>query len=120
MCIVFSWRLAIRRVLRRLYPDPPIPLDHDDAFTLLIAVVLSAQCTDVAVNKSTPALFERGGTPQAMSRLRVNTIRTLIATLGLAPTKARNIHALSKLLLERHQGRRTGSYSSSKTVSTHS
>jgi endonuclease-3 len=94
----------IQAELDRLYPDPPIPLTHDSAFTLLVAVVLSAQTTDARVNLVTPALFARARTPDAMARLRVEQIHGLIRTCGLAPAKAKNLQALSQLLLERHAG----------------
>jgi endonuclease-3 len=95
----------IRRELDALYPEQPIPLDHKDPFTLLVAVVLSAQTTDARVNLVTPALFARAPTPQAMSALAVEEIHDLIRTCGLAPGKAKNLSALSKLLIERHGGR---------------
>jgi endonuclease-3 len=92
----------IREQLEKLYPDPPIPLDHSDPFTLLIAVLLSAQTTDVRVNKVTPGLFAKAGTPAAMSKLSVEEILAQIRTCGLAPAKAKNIAALSKILVEKH------------------
>lgn len=91
-------------ILDELYPDPPIPLDHRDPFTLLIAVLLSAQTTDKKVNEVTPALFRRAPTPTAMVKLDVQEIATLIRQIGLAPTKAKNIAALSRILLDTHQG----------------
>ena len=94
----------IRIILNELYPAPPIPLVHQDAYTLLIAVLLSAQTTDARVNLVTPALFARAATPQAMSELEVEEILSFIRTCGLAPSKAKNIAALSRLLLERHGG----------------
>jgi endonuclease-3 len=94
----------IQEVLDSLYSDPPIPLDHDDAFTLLIAVLLSAQCTDKRVNTVTPGLFARARTPHAMAQVPVEEIRELIKTCGLSPQKAKAIHGLSQLLLERHGG----------------
>lgn len=94
----------ILRQLGELYPDPPIPLDHVDPFTLLIAVLLSAQTTDKKVNEVTPALFARAATPQAMSRLPVEEIRELIRQIGLAPTKAANISKLAGILVDRHGG----------------
>jgi len=94
----------IRSTLDSLLPDPPIPLDHKDPFTLLIAVLLSAQCTDAVVNQVTPALFKAADTPEAMSRLSPEQILSLIRRCGLAPTKSRNIHALSLQLLRDHQG----------------
>lgn len=94
----------IRAQLAALYPNPPIPLDHSDPYTLLIAVLLSAQTTDVRVNQVTPALFALARTPQAMAELPVERILAAIRTCGLAPAKAKNISALSRLLLERHGG----------------
>jgi endonuclease-3 len=86
------------------YPKPPIPLAHVDPFTLLVAVALSAQTTDARVNLVTPALFARAPDPAAMSRLDVAEILALIRTCGLAPGKAKNLSAMSKLLVERHGG----------------
>lgn len=90
--------------LEEFYPDPPIPLDHIDPFTLLLAVLLSAQTTDKKVNEITPALFARASTPEAMSELSVEEIRELIRQVGLAPTKAANISKLSKILVEQYGG----------------
>lgn len=90
--------------LAALYPDTPIPLDHRDAFTLLVAVLLSAQCTDKRVNLVTPALFAAAADPAAMVALGVPAIREIIRPCGLSPTKAKNIVALSQLLIDRHQG----------------
>jgi endonuclease III len=90
--------------LDELFPRPDIPLDHEDPFTLLVSVVLSAQCTDARVNLTTPALFARASTPAEMARLRVSTIEQIIRPCGLAPAKSKNIHRLSQLLLERHGG----------------
>lgn len=95
----------IRSVLDELYPDPPIPLAHKDPFTLLVAVVLSAQTTDARVNLVTPALFARADTPAKMARLDVAEILELVKTCGLAPAKAKNIWALSRMLVEQHGGR---------------
>ncbi|MEB3296079.1 MAG: endonuclease III [Cyanobacteriota bacterium] len=92
----------IRRRLAEHYPETPVPLDHSDAFTLLIAVLLSAQCTDKKVNEVTPALFAAGPTPEAMAELSEAQILGHIRQLGLARTKARNVKRLSELLLERH------------------
>jgi endonuclease-3 len=90
--------------LDQLYPQPPIPLRHVDPYTLLVAVLLSAQTTDARVNLVTPALFERAPTPAAMVQVPVAEILQMIRTCGLAPAKAKNIHRLSELLLERHGG----------------
>lgn len=95
----------IRAILDERYPQVPIPLDHVDAFTLLVAVVLSAQCTDARVNLVTPALFERAATPRAMARLAESEILGLIRSCGLAPSKARNLRALAQQLVDRHGGR---------------
>jgi endonuclease-3 len=92
------------RELDRLYPDPPIPLDHKDPYTLLIAVLLSAQCTDVRVNKTTPHLFARADNPADMVRLTVEEIAAIIRPCGLAPMKSQGIHGLSQILLEKYQG----------------
>jgi endonuclease-3 len=90
--------------LEELFPRPAIPLDHEDPFTLLIAVVLSAQCTDARVNLTAPHLFARARTPEEMARLRPSTIERIIRPCGLAPAKSKNIHRLSQILLERHGG----------------
>ena len=94
----------IHRSLEEYFPEVPIPLDHRDSFTLLVAVLLSAQTTDKKVNEVTPALFERAGNPQAMAQMEVEEIRKLIAAIGLAPTKAKNLKRLSEMLLELHDG----------------
>ncbi|DAC35893.1 MAG TPA: endonuclease III [Candidatus Poseidoniales archaeon] len=94
----------IMAMLEELYPETPVPLDHRNPFELLVAVLMSAQTTDLKVNEVTPALFERGPTPAAMSALPVEEIQSIIRFVGLAPTKAKNIRRLSELLLERHQG----------------
>ena len=91
--------------LGRLYPETPIPLNHGDAYTLLIAVLLSAQCTDVRVNQVTPSLFALASTPEKMAGLAVSEIERLVRPCGLGPQKARAIRDLSRLLLERHGGR---------------
>ena len=94
-------------VLERLnhrYPETPIPLDHSDPFTLLIAVLLSAQCTDKKVNEVTPALFAAGPTPKAMASLDESEIWSLIRQLGLAKTKAKHVRRLSEMLLSEHDG----------------
>ena len=95
----------IGEILDSLYAIPDIPLAHEDAYTLLIAVLLSAQCTDERVNQVTPVLFARAHTPQAMVKLSVPEIRAIIRPCGLSPAKSANIHALSRLLLERHGGK---------------
>ncbi len=94
----------IDRRLAELYPETPVPLEHRDAFTLLIAVLLSAQCTDKRVNEVTPRLFARAATPAAMAGVPVEEIQAIIRPCGLAPQKAKAIAGLSRLLLERHGG----------------
>ena len=94
----------VDRRLAELYPETPVPLDHKDAFTLLIAVLLSAQCTDKRVNLVTPELFAVADHPHAMARVPVEEIRRIIRPCGLSPQKARAIAGLSRLLLERHGG----------------
>ncbi len=94
----------IDRRLAGLYPETPVPLDHRDAFTLLIAVLLSAQCTDRRFNTVTPRLFALADTPAAMARVPEERIREIIRPCGLSPQKARAIAGLSRLLLERHGG----------------
>jgi endonuclease-3 len=99
----------IHAQLEALYPTTPIPLDHTDPFTLLVAVMLSAQTTDKKVNEVTPALFAEAPNPAAMAALEVEQIRQLIRAIGLAPTKAKNLKRMSALLLERHGGQVPGS-----------
>jgi endonuclease-3 len=94
----------ITEILDAIYPAPDIPLQHVDAFTLLVAVMLSAQTTDRKVNQVTPALFARAGTPAAMAALEVEEIRDLVREVGLAPTKAKNVRETARLLVERHGG----------------
>lgn len=90
--------------LERLYPTTPIPLDHKDPFTLLIAVLLSAQCTDERVNKITPLLFAKADNPFDMVKLSVEEIRLIIRPCGLSPKKSAAIHALSGILIEKYKG----------------
>ncbi|KIG17077.1 Endonuclease III [Enhygromyxa salina] len=94
----------ILAILDELYPDPPIPLRHQDPFTLLIAVLLSAQTTDARVNEVTPALFNDGPTPATMAALSTATILRHIRTLGLAPTKAKRVKALAQQLVDEFDG----------------
>lgn len=94
----------LRRRLQELYPETPIPLDHKDPYTLLIAVLLSAQCTDVRVNLVTPALFALADNPHAMMRVPVPEIQAIIRPCGLSPKKAAAISELSKILVEKHGG----------------
>tara|TARA_Y100000768_G_scaffold361813_1_gene320167 strand:- start:488 stop:1138 length:651 start_codon:yes stop_codon:yes gene_type:complete len=95
-------RIAV--MLEEFYPETPVPLDHENDFQLLVAVLMSAQTTDLKVNQVTPALFSKAPTPDAMVKLSVETILSDIRQVGLAPTKAKNIHRLSQLLVERHNG----------------
>lgn len=90
--------------LERLYPVTPIPLNHRDPYTLLIAVLLSAQCTDVRVNSITPMLFAKANTPQNMIQLEISEIETIIRPCGLAPQKSKAIWNLSKIICDKHQG----------------
>ena len=94
----------ILKQLQDLYPSPDAPLDHSDAFSLLIAVMLSAQTTDKKVNEVTPQLFELAKTPEEMQKVPVPKILETIRQLGLAPTKARNVQKIAALLVERHDG----------------
>ena len=102
----------IQKLLEQLYPDPPIPLDHSDPFTLLVAVLLSAQCTDVRVNLVTPELFLAAPDPAAMAKLGAESIHRLIRTCGLAPQKSKAIASLSRILIERHGGDVPGDFES--------
>ncbi len=102
-----SLQMKVKRIqaaLDKAHPDPPIPLEHVDPFTLLVAVVLSAQTTDKMVNQVTPRLFARARTPQAMAKLSVAEIHGLIREVGLGPAKARALKGLSEMLLEKHGG----------------
>jgi len=96
--------IFIMEKLEELYPETPIPLDHKDAYTLLIAVLLSAQCTDERVNRITPLLFKKADSPKKMVKLTVEEIENIIRPCGLAPRKARAIHELSQILLDKHKG----------------
>lgn len=94
----------VQRELERLYPEVPIPLDHTDPYTLMVAVALSAQTTDKKVNQVTPNLFRVAGTPEKMAKLEVSEIKELIKEIGLSNTKAKNLKRMAELLLERHRG----------------
>tara|TARA_R110000868_G_scaffold173153_3_gene409200 strand:+ start:1766 stop:2425 length:660 start_codon:yes stop_codon:yes gene_type:complete len=91
--------------LNKLYPEIPIPLDHKDPYTLLIAVLLSAQCTDVRVNQITPLLFAEANNPYDMIKLSVEDIKAIIRPCGLSPMKSKGIYGLSKILIEKHDGK---------------
>lgn len=95
----------ITQMLEELYPETPVPLDHSDPYTLLIAVLLSAQCTDERVNKITPFLFERADNPTDMIHLEVDEIKSIIRPCGLSPRKSKAIYDLSQILLDEHQGK---------------
>lgn len=94
----------IQQKLEALYPEIPIPLDHKDAYTLLIAVLLSAQCTDVRVNQITPLLFARADNPADMLKLSVDEIREIIKPCGLSPMKSKGIYGLSEIIMRKHGG----------------
>jgi endonuclease-3 len=96
--------LEISTILEKLYPETPIPLDHKDSYTLLIAVLLSAQCTDARVNTITPLLFSKADNPHDMIKLSVEEIRSIIKPCGLSPRKSRAIFELSEILIKKHQG----------------
>ena len=96
--------IYIRKELQRLYPETPIPLDHDSIYTLLIAVLLSAQCTDVRVNQVTPELFSLANNPFDMALVDPNEIRNIIRPCGLSPKKSKAIAELSKILCEKYEG----------------
>ncbi len=100
----------ILNILHKLYPNPEIPLDHKDAYTLLVSVLLSAQCTDVMVNKVTPRLFKLADNPYDMLKLSVDEIREIIRPCGLSPMKSKGIAGLSKILVEKYDGRVPGSF----------
>ncbi|HQV51874.1 MAG: endonuclease III [Flavobacteriales bacterium] len=94
----------VQETLERLYPEPAIPLDHRDPYTLLVSVLLSAQCTDKKVNEITPLLFAKADTPEKMMRLDVDEIREIIKPCGLSPMKSKGIWGLSRIILEEHDG----------------
>src|SRR6186713_1187259 len=95
----------IAHILETLYPKVPVPLDHKDPYTLLVAVILSARCTDIKVNQVTPFLFAKAKTPKAMANLDVDIIREIIKPCGLSPAKSKNIKEMSRLLIEKHHGK---------------
>lgn len=96
---------AITKILEDLYPETPIPLDHQDPYTLLVAVLLSAQCTDERVNKVTPDLFEKANNPYSMAALDVADIKDIIRPCGLSPRKSKAISELSTILIEKYNGK---------------
>ena len=91
--------------LKQLYPEIPIPLDHKDPYTLLVAVLLSAQSTDVRVNQITPLLFEKADNPYDMIKMSVEEIREIIKPVGLSPMKSKGIHGLSQILIDKYEGK---------------
>lgn len=95
----------ITRILESYYPETPVPLDHQDNYTLLVAVLLSAQCTDVRVNQVTPDLFKMAATPQEMVKQKVSDIAEIIRPCGLSPRKSKAIFELSQILLDKHNGK---------------
>ena len=97
--------IEIGMILDKLYPDVPVPLDHEDPYTLLVAVILSARCTDIKVNEVTPLLFAKADTPARMVKLKVSEIQKIIKPCGLSPAKAKNIHATSQILLEKYHSK---------------
>jgi endonuclease III len=97
-------------ILERLYPDPEIPLNHKDAYTLLVSVLLSAQCTDERVNKTTPLLFERADNPYDMVKMSAEEIREIIKPCGLSPMKSKGIYGLSQILIDKYNGEVPGSF----------
>lgn len=98
------------QTLNELYPKPPIPLIHKDAYTLLISVLLSAQSTDARVNLITPILFAKADNPYDMVKLSVDEIREIIKPVGLSPMKSKGIYGLSKMMIEKHQGKVPNNY----------
>lgn len=97
--------IEVMQTLEKLYPETPIPLDHKDAYTLLVAVLLSAQCTDVRVNLVTPALFALADTPEKMQHIPVEKIKEIIRPCGLSPRKSQAIRDLSEILVNKHGGK---------------
>jgi endonuclease III len=97
-------------ILEKNFPDPEIPLHHKDAYTLLISVLLSAQCTDERVNKTTPSLFKQADNPHDMVKMTVDEIRDIIRPCGLSPMKSKGIHGLSQILIDKYNGEVPGSF----------
>lgn len=95
----------VMETLDKIYPEVPIPLDHKDAYTLLIAVLLSAQCTDIRVNQITPLLFDKADNPYDMVKMSVEEIKEIIRPCGLSPMKSKGIHGLSEILIEKYDGK---------------
>ena len=102
--------LDIINILQKEFPNPPVPLNHKDNYTLLIAVLLSAQCTDERVNKITPLLFSKADNPQDMLKLSIEEIREIIKPCGLSPRKSKAIYELSQILISKHGGKVPASF----------
>ena len=100
-----EWIRFIIEELEKKYPKVPIPLDHKDPYTLLIAVLLSAQCTDVRVNKITPILFKKADNPYDMVKMSIDEIKDIIRPCGLSPMKSKGIYGLSKILIDKYKGK---------------
>lgn len=96
---------AIGKILDKIYPEVPIPLEHEDPYTLLVAVILSARCTDARVNLITPVLFKKADTPKKMAALKIAEIQKIIQPCGLSPQKSKSIHRMSEILLEEYGGK---------------
>ena len=97
--------IAIQKILEELYPETPIPLQHQDPYTLLVAVLLSAQCTDARVNQITPQLFAQADNPYDMAQMEVEAIKAIIRPCGLSERKSKAIHQLSKIIIEKHKAK---------------
>jgi len=102
--------------LEELYPEVPVPLDHQDEYTLLVAVLLSAQCTDVRVNQITPKLFFKANNPYDMVKLSVEEIQDIIRPCGLSPMKSKGIYGLSQILIEKYDGKVPASFEALETL----
>lgn len=107
---------AIAAILEELYPEVPIPLDHSDPYTLLVAVLLSAQCTDKRVNQVTPLLWQLAATPHDMVQQKVEDIQAIIRPCGLSPRKSRAIYDLSHIIIEKHNGEVPASFEELETL----
>ena len=97
--------IEIGKILDKYYPEVDVPLDHEDPYTLLVAVILSARCTDIKVNEVTPILFAKADTPAKMVKMKVSEIQKIIKPCGLSPAKAKNIHTTSQILLEKYHSK---------------
>ena len=97
--------ISIGRILDKIYPEVDGPLENEDPYTLLVAVILSARCTDLRVNQITPVLFAKADTPKKMAKMKISEIQKIIKPCGLSPQKAKNIHRMSEILLEEYDGK---------------